>query len=161
MARRISFTICSGVARVSDFCLICASPKSYDEPEILPSSSHPVCPRCPAAGHSSSTTIISGTTRASVTSPRPTSTSGVVRPSCSNEKGLNATPSKPDDCNTAARPHNIKPRCARFSLRSRTQRSQIIRRRTALAGAVARGPCQMTTNAATSSPKRRSSGGCR
>jgi hypothetical protein len=48
----MSFTICSGVARVSDFCLICASPKSYDEPEILPSSSHPVCLRSADAGQS-------------------------------------------------------------------------------------------------------------
>ncbi len=48
VARRMSFTICSGVpARVSDFCLICASPKSYDEPEILTSSSHPICLKGP------------------------------------------------------------------------------------------------------------------
>jgi len=26
-----------------ELCLICVSPESYDEPEILPSSSHPVC----------------------------------------------------------------------------------------------------------------------
>ncbi len=54
VARRMSFTICSGVpARVSDFCLICASPKSYDEPEILTSSSHPICLKGPAAGQQS------------------------------------------------------------------------------------------------------------
>ena len=43
------------VARVSDSCLICASPKSYDEPEILPSSSHPICLRGAAVGHRWST----------------------------------------------------------------------------------------------------------
>ena len=51
VARRMSFTIRpDGVAGVPDFCLICASPWSYDEPEpkvrvseLLPSSSQPVC----------------------------------------------------------------------------------------------------------------------
>ena len=38
------------VARGSDFCLICASPVSYDEPEILPSSSHPIRLRSADAG---------------------------------------------------------------------------------------------------------------
>jgi hypothetical protein len=51
VARRISYTICSGVARVSDFCLICAYPVSYDEPEILSSSSCPICLRTADAGH--------------------------------------------------------------------------------------------------------------
>src|SRR5258707_6997922 len=45
VARRMSFTTRSDdTLVVSDFCLICASPLSYDEPEILPSSSHPFCP---------------------------------------------------------------------------------------------------------------------
>jgi hypothetical protein len=40
-----------GRRRVSDLCLICASPKSYDEPEILPSSSPPVCHKGAEAGN--------------------------------------------------------------------------------------------------------------
>ena len=58
VARRMFFTIYSGVARVSDFavadlrfCHICASPKSYGEPGLLPSSSHPICLRSAAVGH--------------------------------------------------------------------------------------------------------------
>src|SRR5208282_5670314 len=44
VARRMSFTTCSDDALVvSDFCLIFASPWSYDEPEILPCSTRPFC----------------------------------------------------------------------------------------------------------------------
>src|SRR5271170_3306850 len=44
VARRMSFTTCSDdTLVVSDFCLICASPWSYDEPEILPCSTRPIC----------------------------------------------------------------------------------------------------------------------
>jgi len=68
----------------------------------------------------------SNTTRASLTSPRRTFTSEEVKLSCWKEKGSNATLSKPDACNTAARPHNIKPRCARSSLRSCSHQSQVI-----------------------------------
>ena len=46
------FTTCSEVVFVvSDFCFICASPKSYDEPEILSSSSQPVCLMSADAGY--------------------------------------------------------------------------------------------------------------
>jgi len=59
VAQRISFTICLGVvARVSDFavadlrlCLICASSKSYDEPEVHSSSSHSDYLKSADAGH--------------------------------------------------------------------------------------------------------------
>ena len=40
----------NGKPSASVFCLICASHKSYDEPEILSSSSHPICLRSAAAG---------------------------------------------------------------------------------------------------------------
>src|SRR5271167_4675113 len=44
VARRMSFTTCSDdTLVVSDLCLICASPWSYDEPEILPCSTRPIC----------------------------------------------------------------------------------------------------------------------
>ncbi|HEX4569798.1 MAG TPA: hypothetical protein VH184_05175, partial [Dongiaceae bacterium] len=40
----MSFTTCSaGALAGTDFCLIFAPSKGYDEPEILPSSTHPVC----------------------------------------------------------------------------------------------------------------------
>ena len=45
------------------------------------------------------------TTRASTTSPRPTSTSGGARPSSSNEKGSNDRPSQTAACSTGCRPH--------------------------------------------------------
>src|SRR5258705_4825234 len=44
VARRISLTTRSDdTLVVSDFCLIFASPWSYDEPEILPCSTRPFC----------------------------------------------------------------------------------------------------------------------
>src|SRR5215469_13965457 len=44
VARRMSFTTCSaGALADPDFCLIFAPSKGYDEPEVLPSSTHPVC----------------------------------------------------------------------------------------------------------------------
>src|SRR5271155_5517826 len=44
VARRMSFTTCSDdTLVVSDFCLISASPWSYDEPEILPCSTRLIC----------------------------------------------------------------------------------------------------------------------
>ena len=46
-------------------------------------------------------------TRASTISPRPTSTSGAVKPSCWKEKGSNAKPSKTVGCFTTNKPHNI------------------------------------------------------
>ena len=46
-------------------------------------------------------------TRASTISPRPTSTSGAVKPSCWKEKGSNARPSKTVGCFTTNKPHNI------------------------------------------------------
>src|SRR5215213_475951 len=52
VARRMFFTTCSdAIFDVSDFCLICASPESYDEPEILSSSSQPICLMRADAGH--------------------------------------------------------------------------------------------------------------
>ena len=51
VARRMFFTTCSDdIFGVSDFCLISASPESYDEPEILSSSSQPACLMRAAAG---------------------------------------------------------------------------------------------------------------
>ena len=51
VARRMFFTTYSGVTRVSDFCVICASPKSYGEPGSLRSSSHPISLGSAAVGH--------------------------------------------------------------------------------------------------------------
>ena len=45
--------------------------------------------------------------RASTISPRPTSTSGAVKPSCWKEKGSNARPSKTVGCFTTNKPRNI------------------------------------------------------
>src|SRR5262245_31720055 len=44
VARRIFFTICvAGSFSGTDFCLIFTPCEGYDEPEILPSSTHPIC----------------------------------------------------------------------------------------------------------------------
>src|ERR1700720_3177543 len=52
VARRISLTTCSDDTLVaSDFCLISASPSSYDEPEILPSSTRSFCLTSADGGH--------------------------------------------------------------------------------------------------------------
>ena len=59
-------------------------------------------------GASSSTTIIVAITRACRTSRPPTSTSDEVKPSCSNAKGSNETPSDTDDCCTSAKPPKLK-----------------------------------------------------
>src|SRR5271169_872024 len=45
--------------------------------------------------------------RASLISPRPTSTSDAAKPSCLKEKGSNDRPSRTDACNTTPTPHNI------------------------------------------------------
>jgi hypothetical protein len=55
-----------------------------------------------------SITTIAATTRACRTSPRPMSTSDVVKPSCCNVKGSSATPSNEDDCRTNRKPPNLK-----------------------------------------------------
>src|SRR6476646_1402020 len=57
--------------------------------------------------HSSRTTTTGAITRASTISPRPTSTSGAVKPSYCKEKGSNARPSKTVGCFTANKPRNI------------------------------------------------------
>src|SRR6476659_2556365 len=57
--------------------------------------------------HSSRTTTTGAITRASTISPRPTSTSGAVKPSCWKEKGSNARPSKTVGCFTTNKPRNI------------------------------------------------------
>ncbi len=49
---------CCALVVDADFCLICDSPASYDDPEILPSSSHPVCLKSADAGH-----LLSGLSR--------------------------------------------------------------------------------------------------
>src|ERR1700688_2571449 len=59
--------------------------------------------------HSSRTTTTGATTRASRISPRPTSTSGAVKPSCWKEKGSNAKPSNTDACFTKLMQPKIKP----------------------------------------------------
>src|SRR6516225_6921695 len=52
VARRMSFTTCSaGALAGPDFSLIFAPSKGYDEPEILPSSTHPFCLTIADAGH--------------------------------------------------------------------------------------------------------------
>src|SRR5271167_2949158 len=52
VARRMSFTTCSDdTLVVSDFCLISASPWSYDEPEILPCSTRLICLTSADGGH--------------------------------------------------------------------------------------------------------------
>src|SRR6202451_4900961 len=56
---------------------------------------------------SSRTTTTGAITRASIISPRPTSTSGEAKPSCGKEKGSNAKPSKTVACFTTNKPHNI------------------------------------------------------
>src|SRR5437588_3431192 len=44
VARRIFFTTSvAGSFSGTDFCLILAPSEGYDEPEILPSSTHPIC----------------------------------------------------------------------------------------------------------------------
>src|SRR4029453_19241864 len=44
VARRMFFTTCvAGSFSGTDFCLIFAPCEGYDEPEILPSSTHPIC----------------------------------------------------------------------------------------------------------------------
>src|SRR5271169_1677248 len=45
--------------------------------------------------------------RASLISPRPTSTSDAAKPSCLKEKGSNDRPSRTGACNTTPTPHNI------------------------------------------------------
>src|SRR5580692_6068598 len=68
VARRILFTTSvAGSFSGTDFCLIFAPCEGYDEPEILPSSTHPIClmsadgghfhPRCPEAGTRCQTTV--------------------------------------------------------------------------------------------------------
>src|SRR5438874_10863486 len=57
--------------------------------------------------HSSRTTTTGAITRASTISPRLTSTSGAVKPSCWKEKGSNARPSKTVGCFTTNKPRNI------------------------------------------------------
>ena len=58
----------------------------------------------PGSPASSKTTIIGDTTRASTTSPRPTSTSGAATPSCCNEKGSSERLSTNGACSTATPP---------------------------------------------------------
>src|SRR6478752_3334403 len=57
--------------------------------------------------HSSRTTTTGAITRASTISPRPTSTSGAVKPSYWKEKGSNARPSKTVGCFTTNKPRNV------------------------------------------------------
>ena len=57
-------------------------------------------------------------TRASTISPRPTSTSGAVKPSCWKEKGSNARPSKTVGCFTTNKPRNINHDAPELSLGS-------------------------------------------
>src|SRR5208282_4483256 len=52
VARRMFFTTCvAGSFPGTDFCLICAPSEGYDEPEILPSSTHPICLMSADGGH--------------------------------------------------------------------------------------------------------------
>src|SRR3990167_11241418 len=52
VARRISFMTCSaGALTGTDFCLIFAPSKGYDDPEILPSSTRQICLIGADAGH--------------------------------------------------------------------------------------------------------------
>src|SRR5258706_15990384 len=54
VARRILFTTSvAGSFSGTDFCLIFAPCEGYDEPEILPSSTHPICLMSADGGHSS------------------------------------------------------------------------------------------------------------
>ena len=47
VARRMFFTTCAaGSFTGTDFCLIFAPLRGYDEPEILPSSTRPICHEC-------------------------------------------------------------------------------------------------------------------
>ncbi len=53
VARRMSFTTCSaGSFAGTDFCFIFAPSKGYDEPEILPCSTPPICLMTADGGHS-------------------------------------------------------------------------------------------------------------
>ena len=56
-------------------------------------------------------------TKASIISPRPTSTSSEAKPSCWKEKGSNAKPSKTVGCFTTNKPHNINQHAPDPSLR--------------------------------------------
>src|SRR5258705_6930259 len=52
VARRILFTTSvAGSFSGTDFCLIFAPCEGYDEPEILPSSTHPICLMSADGGH--------------------------------------------------------------------------------------------------------------
>src|SRR6266436_5161863 len=52
VARRIFFTTSvAGSFSSTDFCLIFAPCEGYDEPEILPSSTHPICLMSADGGH--------------------------------------------------------------------------------------------------------------
>src|SRR2546423_14434302 len=52
VARRIFFTTSvAGSFSGTDFCLIFAPCEGYDEPEILPSSTHPICLMSADGGH--------------------------------------------------------------------------------------------------------------
>src|SRR2546430_11892244 len=66
VARRIFFTTSvAGSFSGTDFCLIFAPCEGYDEPEILPSSTHPICLMSADGGHCKSKGGIDmqGTTR--------------------------------------------------------------------------------------------------
>src|SRR6266576_1268655 len=55
VARRIFFTTSvAGSFSGTDFCLIFAPCEGYDEPEILPSSTHPICLMSADGGQSGS-----------------------------------------------------------------------------------------------------------
>src|SRR2546423_5267945 len=55
VARRIFFTTSvAGSFSGTDFCLIFAPCEGYDEPEILPSSTHPICLMSADGGHEAS-----------------------------------------------------------------------------------------------------------
>src|SRR5258705_6846707 len=59
VARRIFFTTSvAGSFSGTDFCLIFAPCEGYDEPEILPSSTHPICLMSADGGHRDAAAIL-------------------------------------------------------------------------------------------------------
>src|SRR5256885_12752510 len=59
VARRIFFTTSvAGSFSGTDFCLIFAPCEGYDEPEILPSSTHPICLMSADGGQSLPTRLL-------------------------------------------------------------------------------------------------------
>src|SRR5262245_26937573 len=71
VARRMFFTTCvAGSFSGTDFCLIFAPCEGYDEPEILPSSTHQICLTSADGGHTSHGDVLADQPRAAAQQSR-------------------------------------------------------------------------------------------